>query len=406
VGYGPDAEGHVSMNFGPLNQVGGERRLNVAVSRARYEMKVFSTLTADMIDMNRTDAEGVRGLKEFLDFAQKGTQALSQDDVAALQKKETISEVIAGDLRKRGYEVDTQIGCSGFRIDAAIVDPDDKGRYLLGLLCDGDSYREAKTARDREICQPAVLHALGWNILKVWTVDWWNNQETVLNAIDNAVKEAKERKAMPQPEPIAPKPKPIEVEKLASAPVNTDLSGGIHKIDYTAAQIEPNNEGLESMLNPLKGANVIHQMKEVISTEGPITRSLLFKRILSIWGVSRLSQRSEYSLSGLIDAFHPVSTKEGDSVVYWPAETKDYNTFRPSGDRDITDIPVEEVANAILFSLGQVLAAPAADLCKMAANQLGFTRVGINVDAATRQAMELLLKRRLVTEKDGKIAKA
>lgn len=406
VGYGPDAEGHVSMNFGPLNQVGGERRLNVAVSRARYEMKVFSTLTADMIDMNRTDAEGVRGLKEFLDFAQKGTQALSQNDVAALQKKETISEVIAGDLRKRGYEVDTQIGCSGFRIDAAIVDPDDKGRYLLGLLCDGDSYREAKTARDREICQPAVLHALGWNILKVWTVDWWNNQETVLNAIDNAVKEAKERKAMPQPEPIAPKPKPIEVEKLASAPVNTDLSGGIHKIDYTAAQIEPNNEGLESMLNPLKGANVIHQMKEVISTEGPITRSLLFKRILSIWGVSRLSQRSEYSLSGLIDAFHPVSTKEGDSVVYWPAETKDYNTFRPSGDRDITDIPVEEVANAILFSLGQVLAAPAADLCKMAANQLGFTRVGINVDAATRQAMELLLKRRLVTEKDGKIAKA
>ena len=187
-----------------------------------------------------------------------------------------------------------------FRIDAAIVDPDDKGRYLLGLLCDGDSYREAKTARDREICQPAVLHALGWNILKVWTVDWWNNQETVLNAIDNAVKEAKERKAMPQPEPIAPKPKPIEVEKLVSAPVNTDLSGGIHKIDYTAAQIEPNNEGLESMLNPLKGANVIHQMKEVISTEGPITRSLLFKRILSIWGVSRLSQRSEYSLSGLI----------------------------------------------------------------------------------------------------------
>ena len=135
VGYGPGKDGKVSMNFGPLNQKGGERRLNVAVSRARYEMKIFSTLTADMIDTNRTAAAGVAGLKKFLAFAERGVSGIRSNSQAAVNE---VDKDISRQLRKKGYESDVQVGCSGFRVDVAICDPDDKERYILAVLTDSN----------------------------------------------------------------------------------------------------------------------------------------------------------------------------------------------------------------------------------------------------------------------------
>jgi superfamily I DNA and/or RNA helicase len=48
------------MNFGPLNRDGGERRLNVAVTRARQELRIFSSLRGEQMDLSRTKAAGVR----------------------------------------------------------------------------------------------------------------------------------------------------------------------------------------------------------------------------------------------------------------------------------------------------------------------------------------------------------
>ena len=183
VGYGPDKEGHVSMNFGPLNKAGGERRLNVAVSRARYEMKIFSTLTPEQIDERRTQAEGVLGLKRFLKFAQQGNKAISGEKGFEGKDNTVLVEQIATKLRERGYEVNTQVGSSGFRIDIAVIDPADKGKYMLGIICDGDGYYRLKTARDREIVQPAVLKMLGWDLMHVWSLDWFMHPEAVLKSI-------------------------------------------------------------------------------------------------------------------------------------------------------------------------------------------------------------------------------
>ena len=180
LGYGPDKEGKVSMNFGPLNKAGGERRLNVAISRARYEMKVFSTLRPEQIDERRTQALGMLGLKEFLKFAQDsarlGTSKASGDT-------QVIVSQLADALRSRGYEVRTGIGSSDFRVDAAVVDPKDKGRYMLGIICDGDGYFKLKTARDREVVRPSVLRMLGWNLVNVWSVDWFLRPEQVVSGI-------------------------------------------------------------------------------------------------------------------------------------------------------------------------------------------------------------------------------
>lgn len=209
ITYGPDKDGRVSLNFGPLNSAGGERRLNVAVSRARYEMMVFSTLTADMIDLGRTSAAGVAGLHGFLKFAETGTLATVNYGTEP-QTEASVNKIIAAALEKSGYEVDTNIGTSGFRIDIGIVDPDNENRYLLGILCDGEYYREAKTARDREVCQPGILKMLGWNLLKVWTLDWWENREAVLEKIETAIEEVRKGNAEALPLSETPESRPVE----------------------------------------------------------------------------------------------------------------------------------------------------------------------------------------------------
>lgn len=188
VGYGPDKDGKVSMNFGPLNQKGGERRLNVAVSRARYEMKIFSTLTADMIDTNRTSAVGVAGLKKFLAFAQHGISGIKGNYATADNE---IAKDISRELKKKGFESDVQVGCSGFRVDVAICDPDDKERYILAILTDSNEPSRTRTARDREICQPSVLKMLGWNVLKIWSADWYSNKALIVNKILEAIENIK-----------------------------------------------------------------------------------------------------------------------------------------------------------------------------------------------------------------------
>ena len=181
VGYGPDREGKVSMNFGPLNKIGGERRLNVAVSRARYEMKVFSTLRPEQIDERRTQSEGVLGLKKFLKFAANGIKGGNESNDR--HGASLIATQLADALRHKGYDVRLGVGSSTSRIDVAVVDPVHPNRYLLGIVCDGEGYFSMKTARDREVVQPTVLHLLGWRLMHVWAGDWLLRPDTVVNDI-------------------------------------------------------------------------------------------------------------------------------------------------------------------------------------------------------------------------------
>ena len=187
VGYGPNQDGRVSMNFGPLNKVGGERRLNVAVSRARYEMKVFSTLRPEEIDERRTQAEGVLGLKRFLQFAQHGNKVSAVHETP----KSVMVQQIASRLKERGYDVKTSVGASAFKVDVAVVDPTNSDRYLLGIICDGEGYYRLKTARDREVVQPSVLRMLGWNLMHIWSIDWLLHQDMILKRINDRINDVK-----------------------------------------------------------------------------------------------------------------------------------------------------------------------------------------------------------------------
>jgi len=176
--YGPDETGKVSMNFGPLNRVGGERRLNVAITRAKHEVIVFSGLRGEQIDLTRTRARGVRDLKHFLEYAERGPKALTKTSAPADADSDSeFEKLVAERIRKAGYEVHHQVGFSEYRVDLGLVDPNVPGRYLLGIECDGKTYHRAATARDRDKLRQIVLEGLGWRLHRIWASDWWNDPE-------------------------------------------------------------------------------------------------------------------------------------------------------------------------------------------------------------------------------------
>ena len=188
VTYGPDQANHVTMNFGPLNRDGGERRLNVAISRSRSEMLVFSTLSPDRIDLSRTQARAVADLKHFLEYAERGAAALGAAGHGSMGDFESPFETaVARALRDKGWEVHPQVGVSAYRIDLGIVHPDAPGAYLAGVECDGAMYHSAAFARERDKIRQAVLEGLGWTLFRVWSTDWWTHRAKAIDTLHQAL---------------------------------------------------------------------------------------------------------------------------------------------------------------------------------------------------------------------------
>lgn len=188
VGYGFDADGKMSLNFGPLNQDGGERRLNVLITRAREKCVVFSNFKAYDMHLQNNPPFGAKALKEFLAYAENLT-------LGAINTEETMDEpfeeAIRSFLMENGYIVDKQIGCAGFRVDLAIAHEENPGKYILGITTDGKMYSSSKVARDRDRLREQVLTGLGWRLYHLWSTDWYRNRDLTRKKLLNAVEKAK-----------------------------------------------------------------------------------------------------------------------------------------------------------------------------------------------------------------------
>lgn len=191
IAFGPDAEGKLSLNFGPLNKDGGWKRLNVAVSRARSEMVVFTTMTADMIDLRRTKSKGVESLKDFLEFAEKG-RLQGEYVEARAQRGQGIMEHICQTIMDGGYKYQSAVGHSKFKVDIAVINPYNPEEYLLGIMLDGESYCQSSNTKDREVAQINILNGLGWELHRIWTMDWWDNRDKELSKLMQLLNEKKE----------------------------------------------------------------------------------------------------------------------------------------------------------------------------------------------------------------------
>lgn len=424
VGYGPDSTGKVSMNFGPLNNQGGERRLNVAVSRSCREMQVFTSLSPDQIDLSRTNAEGVKGLRAFLQYAGGGHGAGTAEGAKAANpsgNSDTLVDDIADAVRSLGYEVDTRIGRSAFKIDIAVIHPSRPDEYLLGILCDGTNYMQTKTTRDREIGQPSVLSMLGWHTMRVWAVDWFLNREQVIQRIAAALQESlnpapSDAESAPSPTPSAsvstpqPNASPATARTTDCAPLPTAapqpsapaapteeaaprLLADTRQIPYSAAALTPSKASHTATELEGKARQISAQIAKIIAAEQPITLALLTKRIAKLWNAKQSAKLSQIVTENLGNAYCDALQRDVKPFFWTDFDTSaHYKQFRSEGGRSIYEIPLIEVINAAAYAVEQQVALPLSDLRSLTARLLGFARTSEKVSETVDQALDILKK--------------
>lgn len=393
ITFGPDHAGKLSMAFGALNSDGGEKRLNVAITRARCELHVFASILADDIDLSRTKALGVKHLKNFLDFTARRSIALPAQDHGPSGSANNIFEAaVKAALEAKGWELRSQIGVSGSRIDLGVVHPDHAGAYLAGLECDGATYHSCATARDRDKIRQAVLEGLGWKILRIWSTGWFKNSKAVVEHIHEALSECLEedRAKRAQEAAFAPAVEQIEQQhetteyettsplettqdtqetgqrlrletpSFTTAPLPMDEIPAIQEPlvarggSQTGAPTEPtrqeaNHKPLTITPNSDKffdesyHSTLEQLIAHIVREEGPIPLHLLGRRISALHGWQRTGRRIAeriHSSLRLVEA-HP----EEDVIFLWSTGTHSTRMpFRPSSERSIRDISRTEIA--------------------------------------------------------------
>ncbi|ROI10776.1 DUF3320 domain-containing protein [Chryseobacterium sp. H3056] len=393
IGYGPDDEGKVSMNFGPLNRDGGWRRLNVAVTRARYEMKVFSSLRGDQIDLSRTKSEGMKGLKDFLNFAEKGSlTVMSQSQT---NDNDILTEAIANHLEKSGLRVKINIGTSNYKVDIGIIHPE-KEDYILGILVDGDNYFNINTTNDRELLAPSVLTGLGWDIFRIWSLDWLKNRDQIVKAIQKQVNEVLDGSKLREKE----NGRPLDVTDNLNIRTNllvVAASENSYMIPYKAAEIEAVPGGnSENIYFPENKALILNQMIEIINAEAPVSKSILFRKTMRLWNTSRAGGKLNSYLSQIADEL-PMATKTvSHQEFYWservsPESIKNYRDSSTE-KRAIEDIAQEEISVAMMEILNANLSLNKDDLIRLTARAFGTFKVGSQVETVISGTVEKLIE--------------
>lgn len=230
VCYGHDANGRMLMNFGPINQRGGEKRLNVIFSRAKHHMAIVSSIRHHAITNEYND--GANSLKNFLHYAEavsKGDETtarrvlenlnpLTRKALAPMSQNDAVVEKLAAALRAKGYAVDLNVGQSKFRCDLA-VRGNSESMYQLGILVDTDGHYANPNLLDRYLLQPSILRAFGWRFALVLTKDWYHNPDDVLARIEKLLQgveipedetAVEDHPGLEQPPAVrAPEPEPV-----------------------------------------------------------------------------------------------------------------------------------------------------------------------------------------------------
>jgi predicted DNA-binding WGR domain protein len=197
--YGPDANGRMVMNFGPINQRGGEKRLNVIFSRARHHMAVVSSIHHSAITNDYND--GAAALKNFLQYAEsaslgdlrtartilEGLNALTRRTARADSGEDVVATQIAQVLRERGYVIDTRVGQSRFRCDLAVRAPEQR-HYCVGILVDTAEHYANRDVAERCVTRPEIMRAFGWRVVSVLTRDWYHERDAVLDRLERAIR--------------------------------------------------------------------------------------------------------------------------------------------------------------------------------------------------------------------------
>jgi DNA replication protein DnaC len=300
VGYGRDQQGQMTLNFGPLNKAGGERRLNVAITRAREKVLLVTSIKASDINVDASSTVGVLALRAYLEYAEKGYET-SKSAPQPSKFDAALEYTVATEIQHMDYDIIPKVGCSIYPIDMGVVDPANPGCYLLGIECDGSTYRSSNSARDRDRLREQVLRQLGWRIHRIWSPDWVARRESEVRRLRDALDQA----CQLQPESRVQKPlklgekqdfarREIEVKQVQFA--GTERIGVPYKVHvlravfnpyvriplskYPYSTVEknefhfPENRVLQSRL-----------LEDLVREEGPIHFDYAVQRLAATWDV-------------------------------------------------------------------------------------------------------------------------
>lgn len=399
VGYGKNQNGYMAMRFGPLSNEGGERRLNVLISRAKRKCEVYSSITADDINLERAKGAGVASLKLFLKFAQTGK--LDYSKATEREPDSIFEEQVASALRTKGFDVKTQIGIAGFFIDLAIVDPDRPGRFLLGIECDGANYHSSRSARDRDRLRQSVLEDHGWIIHRIWSTDWFRRPNEQLDKVLEAIEQAKQRLASYEQEPVQNQSRGV-FEIAANDDVLTVTVGEkelstLYKeaIIQVPLQIEPH----EMFDNDM--ALIV---TKIVEAEAPIHENEIIARVRSLWNLARAGSRiqSKVKTSLKSAAKRGWVTAEEEIYLFPGAEIQVRDRSLASASvRKVDVLPPQEIKRAIYLLIDANFGAGRDQVAVEVARLLGFKSTSSQLKDIIERELNNLIKAQVIVENEG-----
>lgn len=411
IGYGKAAPGErLNMGFGPLNLDGGWRRLNVLITRARRRCIVFSSIRGLDFDLSATQAKGVHALKEYLEYAEKGTLPVSR--VGDGEFGSEFERAVYGALAARGIHMHRQVGCRGYAIDMAVIDPQEPGRYILGIECDGAMYHSCPTARDRDRLRQQVLEDLGWRIHRIWSTDWYRKPGQELERALGAIEKAKRgqypaRFAALRPGASAP--------AKASQPVSTTSGSGLGDVpgelpsfakDYEYSKTERVllSHGFYEERNDVLASMVT----AIVQVEGPIHEEELARRVAGAYGLGRAGARIQGKVHVAVELAVKKGTIRRENEFLWLASMSVPPVRRrPYDAKDMNLVSLEEIGEAAWQLLKAQYGMVYEDLVIQVARLLGFQRTGERAEARIREAINREVQEgRIVTGPDGRLEAA
>ncbi len=344
VGYGKDAAGRMVQNFGPINRDGGHRRLNVAVTRAKYNFKLVASIGPEAIEVTDSTKEGPRLLKAYIDYAKRGLIALTGEinDGHGLSFDSPFEESVYNYLKENNLMVATQVGCAGYRIDLGVKDPNNPGRYLLAIECDGATYHSSRYARERDRLRQQVLESMGWKFHRIWSTEWIRNtavaKSELMNAVKSALYEGTILDTQAQPDKFEEVVPTFEEEVLVPEDENVGIGDILRFAEYVQA---------DDLIKHMTSKRLA--LETIIKYEAPIHIDMLCRKMAPMFGLQKATSTVKRPVLGFIQAQNHKTLVFQDPFVYPFPRKKEY-VMRVSDlfKRDINEIPPEEIEYAML----------------------------------------------------------
>ncbi|MFN8534889.1 MAG: DUF3320 domain-containing protein [Dehalococcoidia bacterium] len=412
VGYGPDAAGKFTMNFGPLNRQGGERRLNVAITRARERNIIFASVRPERIavDGKSPAMSGVAALRDYLEFAEAGSQWLvGKSTVTNLPAESPFEEAVIEALTREGLAVTPQLGVSGYRIDIAVKDPL-TGRYVLGVECDGATYHSAATARERDRLRQEVLENLGWTIHRIWSTEWLRDPVAETRKVVEAYTAARTKVpcltgSVHRPPPAIHAGASVPTADLPAEEPDLRVPEPRNPVvqPWQPARI-PRKGNREKLISVVFAEELALLVLDVVRQESPVHRSRLATAIGAAYDVQRLTARvSEIINRGIRRALTKNLVDQRGEFLWFPGMTEP-PVRGPAVDgtvRPIEHIAPEEIDLLLERTLRREFSTSQDDLVKAAARVLGFERTGGKINSALEASLQRLVARGIISQAGG-----